>query len=430
MKLPEDVPTVGESFSKQGYATSLVGKAHFQPLVSREEAPSIESQPTLRDLDFWRDFHGPWYGFDHIETARMHTDEAHVGGHYALWMEEKGLTQWQDYFQDYPPNPEAPQREHRWDLPEEYHYNVWTAEKTIESIKQAADSDQPFFCWSSFHDPHPPYLVPSPWSDMYDPKEMQIGQHQLGEFDDKPPHFAMTQDPNADWSVYQETPFANHGLNYQVTDPDQARKNMAVYYGMVSFMDQQIGRILDALDEQGLADNTIVVFTTDHGHFLGQHGLWQKACHLYEDLLRLPFLVRWPGQIPAGVTNQAMQGLIDLPSTFLRAAGIKIPGQMQGVDQLDVWRGDSEQARNNIICEHRHQPTEFHLRTFITEQYKMTVYRDQPYGELYDLKNDPDEMINHWDDPEFASIKATLLHQFINAELCREPTRQPRIAHA
>ena len=92
VKLPEDVPTVGGQLSEAGYQTALVGKAHFQPLASRPDSESLESQPTLRDLDFWREFRGPWYGFDSIELARNHTDESHSGQHYAIWLEEQGLT--------------------------------------------------------------------------------------------------------------------------------------------------------------------------------------------------------------------------------------------------------------------------------------------------------------------------------------------------
>jgi arylsulfatase A-like enzyme len=84
VKLPEDVPTVGEVFQAHGYDSILVGKAHFQPLESRPGSESIECQPILRNLDFWRGFHGPWYGFNHVETARMHADESHVGQHYAI----------------------------------------------------------------------------------------------------------------------------------------------------------------------------------------------------------------------------------------------------------------------------------------------------------------------------------------------------------
>lgn len=430
VKLGEDVPTVGDVFQQHGYETTLIGKAHFQPLKSEPDQQSLEAQPTLRDLDFWRTFHGPWYGFEHVEVARNHADESHAGQHYAIWMEEKGLKNWRDYFQEWPPNPDAPRREHTWELPEEYHYSVWTAERTIANIERSVEADRPFFLWSSFHDPHPPYLVPEPWASMYDPDEMEPGRLALGELDDMPPQFAKTQEENPDFSPWQETPFGNHGFHSHLIDAEQMKQNMAVYYGMVSLMDREIGRILDALDRLGIADNTLVVFTTDHGHFLGQHGLIAKGAFHYEDLLRLPFLVRWPGQVPAGAVNESLQGLVDLSPTFLGAAGIEVPGLMQGVNQLPVWTGEAKAARDDVIVEFRHQPTALHLRTFIDERYKLTVYRDHEYGELFDLQTDPEERHNRWEDAGYADVKCALFRRFLNAELVREPTRFARIASA
>src|SRR5690606_18654836 len=102
VKLPEDVPTLGDHLISGGYATALIGKAHFQPLASTAESPSLEAQPTLRDLAFWRGFDRKWYGFQHVELARNHADESHVGQHYAIWLEEQGLADWRDYFQPLP----------------------------------------------------------------------------------------------------------------------------------------------------------------------------------------------------------------------------------------------------------------------------------------------------------------------------------------
>lgn len=442
VKLPEDVPTVGDVFQKNGYRTALIGKAHFQPLASEPpEQESWECQPRLRDLEFWRNFTGPWYGFEHVEVARNHADETHVGQHYALWMEENGLTNWRDYFQEWPRKTDAAGkyweagRQHSWDLPAKFHYTTWTAERSIAAIERYAESDEPFFLWTSFHDPHPPYLVPEPYASMYDPDDMEPGTLQADEMAKMPPPHQLTQEERPDFSAYRETPHGNHGYHSHRHNKDALKKNMAVYYGMVTFMDEQIGRILDRLDELGIADSTLIVFSTDHGHFLGHHGLIAKGAFHYEDLLRLPFLARWPGQIPAGQVSDSLQALIDLPETFLDACGIAIPGQMQGVSQLPVWTGEAAEAaeaaaRDNVIVEFRHQPTAVHLRTFIEKRYKMTVYRDREWGELFDLEADPDERENRWDDPEYAAIKCALLRRFLNAELVREPTRLPRIAGA
>jgi arylsulfatase A-like enzyme len=430
VKLSEDVPNVGDTFRQHGYATALIGKAHFQPLASAPGQESLECQPTLRDLDFWRQFHGPWYGFEHVEVARNHGDESHAGQHYAIWMEEHGLKNWREYFQPWPPAPGARQRQYVWELPEEFHYSRWTAERAITTMERSRHEQRPFFLWASFHDPHPPYLAPEPWASLYDPEEMEPGRLVEGELDLMPPHFPKTQEQKPDFSMYQETRFGNHGFQSHRIDAARLRKNMAVYYGMISLMDQQIGRILEALDRLGIAENTLVVFTTDHGHFLGQHGLIHKGAFHYEDLLRLPFLVRFPGHVPAGQASQSLQALIDLSPTFLTAAGIEVPGLMQGVSQLDVWRGAVDRARDHVIVENRHQPTAVHLRTYIEQRYKMTVYRDQDYGELFDLQEDPEERHNRWDDPSFAPTREALLRRFVNAELQREPMRLPRIAGA
>ncbi len=438
VKLPEDVPTLGQRFLDAGYDTTLVGKAHFQPLASgdRPGEESIESHPFLRDRDFWRNFNDqrtPWYGFSHVETCRNHTDEAHAGGHYGLWLEEKGLSNWEDYFDPIPPAP-SKKRYGSWDLPEEYHYSAWTAERTIANIERSVKNDKPFYLWSSFHDPHPSYLVPEPWASMYDPADMPIGKLHVNddgttELDKMPPPVRMTQEEGADWSVFKEEGGQGlHGYHRHPDNEDKKRKDMAIYYGMTSFMDQQIGRILDKLDELGIADNTLIVFTSDHGHYIGHHGLVAKGAFHYDEGIRVPFLVRYPGKVPAGQTIDALQSLIDLPSTFLSACGIEVPGFMQGVDQLPCWAGDADKARDDLIVEMRHNPTTVHLRTYIDERYKLTLYRGHPdWGELFDLQDDPGETDNKFGDPAYAAVKAALMHKWLNAEIAREPTRMPRV---
>lgn len=428
-KLPEDVPTVGERLQSLGYATALIGKGHFHPLASTPESPSIECHPRLRDLDFWRGFHGPWYGFQHVELARGHADEHLVGQHYALWMEERGLSNWRDYFQPWPPDPEAPTRRHSWDLPEQYHYTTWTGQRTIARLEQYAAEEKPFFLWASFHDPHPPYLVPEPWASQYRPEDMRPGHLEEGELDLLPPHFRMTQERDPDFSAYRET-FGPHGMHSHLQDEEEMKRDMAVYYGMVSFMDHWIGRILEALDRLGMAENTLVVFATDHGHFLGHHGLTAKGPFHFEDMLRVPMIVRYPAVVPAGRRTRALQSLVDLAPTFLRAVGAEPPGRMQGVNQLPCWADEEPRVRDHVIVENRFEPTRVHLRTYVNDRYKITVYRGQPYGEMFDLEADPEERRNLWDDPAHAEAKSKLLHELAQAEIAREPTRMPRIAHA
>jgi len=437
-KLLEDRHTVGEDFKQAGYKTSLVGKAHFQPLRSTEDYPSLESYPILQDLDFWRNFNGPFYGFEHVELTRNHTNEAHVGQHYALWMEEKGCRNWRDYF--LPPTGTMDRSiTYKWPIPEEYHYNTWIAERTNNQLEQYAKDGESFFHWASFFDPHPEYLVPEPWDTMYDPDQLTIPSIVPGEHEQNPPHFAMTQEENPNFSAWSETGEGIHGYRShhyyeygernRLTDYDR-KKLVGVYYGMITMMDKYIGNILDKLDELGLADNTIIVFTTDHGHFFGQHGLQAKGGFHYEDLLKLPFIVRYPGHVPAGQTSEAIQSLVDLAPTFLSLCDLPIPCSMTGVDQKEVWLGKQSSARDHAICEFRHEPTTIHQKTYVDERYKITVYYNQTYGELFDLQEDPNEWRNLWDDPASSQLKSELLLKYIWAELGKEPMPMPRITGA
>ncbi len=430
-KLPDNVHTVGDDFRCHGYRTGLVGKAHFHPLSSRGEHISLEAYPILQDLEFWRSFRGPWYGFDTIDLARNHTDEAHVGQHYALWLEENGCENWRDHFRK--PTGYTDGEKRTWSIPEKYHYDAWIADRTNVLLEEYKANEESFFLWASFFDPHPSYLVPEPWDKMYDPEKLTVPRFVEGEFDDMPPHFKETQKPwgEADFSAYHE-PDGNalHGFHSHVHEEKELRKDIAVYYGMVSLMDKYIGKILDKLEALGLADNTIVIFTTDHGHFFGHHGLIAKGAFHYEDMIKVPFIVRWPGQQQQGTCSDALQSLVDIPVTCLKACGIQPPRSMTGLDQSAVWRGETQRIRDHVVVENRHNPTTVHVKTLIDERYKLTVYYNQAYGELFDLREDPGELKNQWENPDYATVKANLLLKFMHAEMGKEPLWMPRIAGA
>ncbi len=415
-KLPETEPTIGELFSGAGYRTALVGKAHFQPLRSSEEYSSLEAYPTLQDLDFWQDFTGPFYGFDHVELARNHTDEAHVGQHYALWMEEKGLHNWRDYYLEPTGNVTAQRR--KWLIPEQFHYNAWIAERSNALMSQYHDAEQPFFLWASFFDPHPKYLVPEPWDTMYDPEEITVPGITAGEHDANPPHLQLTQDPNADFSPWQEANgSACHGFHSHLHDREELAKDIACYYGMVSCMDKYIGQIIDHLDQLGLAENTLVIFTSDHGHYFGQHGLVAKGAFHYDDGIRVPMIARLPGCIPAGRTSHSLQSLVDYAPTLLDYCGMDIPQDMTGISQVAIWNGDEAKAREHVIIENRHQPTTLHLKTYIDKRYKITLYFNRDYGEIFDLQDDPGEVKNLWQDSE---LRGQLTEKLLRAEMLKE----------
>lgn len=442
-KLPESVPTIGDYLEKEGYRRALVGKAHFQPLLATEEYTSLESYPILHDLDFWRSFDGPFYGFDRVELARNHTDESHVGQHYALWMESKGYTNWRDYFvtnnrrqtvegDTLTQSPhQSPEPGEAWEIPEEIHYNAWITERTNALMNQYAGAEEPFFLWASYFDPHPKYMIPEPYASMYDPATVTVPEETEGEFADKPPYFQRAREENPDFSDFVE-PGGNgiHGSRSHVRSREHKAKNIATMYGMMTMLDTYIGKILDKLEDLGLAEDTLVCFTTDHGDFWGQHGLIAKAIHHYEDLLRVPLVVSMPGTVPQGVVSESLQSTVDLAPTFLRFAGIDVPRSMTGVDETAVWTGQEQTIRDHVIVENQHQPTTMNLRTYIDDRYKMTVHYRREYGELYDLKTDSGELVNLWDSTDHAALKSDLLLKFMYGEMAKAPLPMPRISGA
>jgi arylsulfatase A-like enzyme len=352
-----DMPTISGLLSHLGYATSLIGRAHIGPAGQT-------SAKALLDLDFWRRWTGPYRGFDHAELSWGHAGEADIGQHYALWLEERA-PDWRRYFRREPPDG------HTMDLPAELHHGTWVAERAIAAIEAAVLGDRPFFCWASFHDPQPPYLAPEPFASMYDPADLN-----------------------------------------GILAP---RKDIAVYYGMITALDQQIGRILRRLEALEVAGETLVVFTSDHGHPLG--GSTELVPR--EDLLRVPLVVRWPGRVPPGTRTSALHAHVDLAPTLLHALEIAEPGPMQGESQLPVWLGESDRVRDHLIVEH-HDPA-VQLRSYIEDRYKITIYRGRDRGELIDLAEDPEERHNRFPDPAYAEVKTALLHRFLDAELHREP---------
>lgn len=428
-KLMESEHTVGEDFIRAGYRTALVGKAHFQPLKGEDGYESLEAYPILQDLDFWRNFHECFYGFEHAELARNHTNEAHVGQHYAIWMEEKGLSGWRDYF--LPPTGSMDKNAKRvWEIPEEYHYDAWIAERTEALLEAYAEKEEPFFLWASFFDPHPDYFAPEPWAGLYDPEKLTVPGLTPGEHDANSPFHRLSQEEAPDVSAYKKSGFGLHGVHSHLHDEAELKKDVAVYYGMVSLMDKYIGKILNKLDELKLAEDTLVIFTTDHGHFFGQHGLIAKGPFMYDDLIRVPFIVRYPGRVPGGRVSAAMQSLVDFVPTILDYCGIKEPDGLSGVSQRSVWNGEAEQVRSHIICEHNHERGSVDLRTYVDERYKLTLYLGMDCGDLYDLQNDPDEVHNLWPEPEYKNLKAELMFRFLQAEMEREPKFMRRIAGA
>jgi arylsulfatase A-like enzyme len=296
-------------------------------------------------------------------------------------------------------------------LPEEDHLTTWIADRASEWLRNV---DGPFFGWVSFADPHHPMDPPAPWSDRYSPADVLevVPVVHDDEFETKPAfHKALAQ--------------GMRGRSLEWANPGGAtltREDLAVmtagYYGMVAQLDHAIGRVLDVLDERGLADDTLVIITTDHGEFLGEHQMIFKGPFGYDSLLRVPLLVRGPN-VPVGHVVDDPVGTIDLAPTMLAAAGIDEPDWIEGRRLLDG-------PREWVLTENDFDIlTWLPLRTITTRRYKLHRYLEQPLGELYDLQEDPGEVVNRYDDPAYATVRSDLLalcDDVMNHDVRREPS--------
>lgn len=449
-KLDEGKETLGDILIDNGYETTLVGKAHFQPTKQTKEITSLESYPLLQDLDFWKNYKERFYGFQNVEMLRNHTNEWLVGQHYALWLEEKGFSDWKDYFLKPTGNMNPKNykdvttliKEHngdisklkvpwgKWDIPLEAHYNQFISERTNHYIEKAKETDKPFFIWSSFPDPHPDYFVPEPYASMYKPKELNLRFCTNEEKKSINPLVSETQKMEPNFEKYQESGFYTHGLHSHIQDETSLRQDVAWYYGMVTFMDEHIGKIIDKLEELEIIDDTFIVFTTDHGHYFGQHGLIRKGPFHYEDALKIPFIASYPKSVMGNWRCRALNTLVDYAPTVLDIIGVEIPRSMSGVSQKEVYEGTLGKVRDNIICENRHEASKLNARTYVDSRYKLTIYQGYEFGDMFDLVVDPNEEHNLWDDPAYSELKLELYRRFINAELEKEILDMPRIANA
>ena len=419
--LSEDHPVLlPKLLSRAGYYTHLIGKSHFSPChdpVSREGAPHIHN------LNHWRRWHGPWYGFERADLSIGHTIEPHGAGmHYGAWLADRGVDR-QRYF-----------GRHKgagsddwytafgvWDLPAEHHQSAWVAETAMAAIDRAAGRERPFFIWANFADPHNPCMVPEPWASMYDPAALPRYGFKPGEpacFAQKPPFYQEILDRPGAYQARPSDPDLPGAGNVCSLGWDEAtvQRHAAAYHGMVALMDHHLGRILAHLDATDLARETVVVFTSDHGELLGDHGFFFKSLVAYEESIRVPFLVRHPGRIAAGTRSDAPLSLVDLAPSFAALAGVPADHRFEGIDQVPHWTGGGP-VRDEVIIEERPGDRPWNQRILVRGRWKLALYAGRPWGELYDIGADPHHVRNLWDDPAHRPVRDELCARILAHEM-------------
>lgn len=232
----------------------------------------------------------------------------------------------------------------------------------------------------------------------------------------------MTPEERRQWDAHyepQNQAFIEQMKAGKLSDDDIVRwkyqRYMHDYLGAVDAVDEGVGRLLDYLDKTGLAKNTIVVYTSDQGFYLGDHGWFDKR-FMYEESLRMPLLVRWPKHTKAGSVNDDIVLNLDFAETFLDAAGVDVPADMQGESMTPILKGKTPRNWRNAMYYHYYEYPAIHAVKrhygIRTKRYKLIhFYYDIDCWELYDLKNDPHELVNLYNDPDYTDLVRKLTKQ-------------------
>lgn len=252
-----------------------------------------------------------------------------------------------------------------------------------------AKGDRPFFLAVGFYRPHTPYVAPRPWFDMYPPAEIGLPEQSVAD---------MAREPIA--------AYASAKPEQDLMSDDQRRQAIGAYRAAISFMDAQVGRVLEALQRLGLAEKTIVVMTSDHGYHMHQHGLWQKMS-LFENSARVPLIIAAPGAPAAGQTTAALAELVDLYPTLAELCQLPAPDYLDGQSLQPLL--DDPQAKVKQHAFTQLLRGRFDGYSVRTEKWRFTTWEMGARGEqLYDMENDPGEMTNLAADPQHAELLAEL----------------------
>ncbi|MFW6107579.1 MAG: sulfatase [bacterium] len=342
-----ELPTLMTLLLRAGYWTHGVGKMHFR---------------------------GRYYGFRSRRTMEECVRHA-VDDDYIRYLRDRAVrTAFPHGLRDllyYQPQTSG--------IPRQHHPNTWVAARSVEFLREHARyrPDQPFFLWSSWIAPHPPFAPCEPYDEMYDPAEVPPPVHT---------ERAVSDLPSALWPDRARLDGAHR-------DPERIRRIRALYYGQISHVDESIGRILDELGSLGLADDTVVLFFSDHGDMLGDHGLSQKGCP-YEAAVRVPLLLRWPGRAAAGRVCDDLVGLTDVLPTLVEQLGLEYPesehGALPGASLLGAAGGGLAANRDVFVIDYGHGRKRWiALRS---RRYKYAFHAcDGGREEWYDLGADPHE---------------------------------------
>jgi arylsulfatase A-like enzyme len=376
-------------FQSNGYRTGCFGKRHL---------------PNIGELAL---------GWDRSATT-INPRQDPSDENYIDWVTQRG--QLDAHKRDFGGSHDADLMSHITEVREENRTSTYATNKTLEFMTECRDQGKPFFCWTNYIFPHQPYTPLRKWADMYPPEKTELPKSVSEPLENLPPEMQ-------NWRRNTKRPW---NLGTAAKDHDLYRRYVAYYYALTSEVDACVGRIMDGLDRLGLRDDTIVIYTADHGDFVAAHGMVEKCAlghNVYEDTLRVPLIIAWPKRFLEGAVNKSLVELVDLYPTLMDLLDLKRPKdapELPGKSLISSLRENKPTGRKYAVSENWNQVT------VITERYKLGVWidpgpidkykrRDNRHrfpDQLFDREKDPNETTNLIDQTNYAKVQSQLKEHF------------------
>src|SRR5262245_14516835 len=401
IELSLDETTFVDVLREAGYRTALVGKGHLQNITGAppqwppdpgargsREARSRNSGSYGQELgstwekDPAHELTLPYYGFETVDLSIRHADQQY--GHWRRWLR----AQTKDADRLIGPEHAIPAPEFeltrcrqawRTRVPEELYPTSWITERTLAALRDAARDGRPFFIECSYPDPHHPFTPPGQYWGMYSPEDVPAPPSFCAAHRGLPAHVQWLYDQRDSGKAVK------HTQALFACSEREAREAIALNYGTISMIDDGVGRLLAELERLGQTDDTVVIFTSDHGDFLGDHQLLLKGPIHYTGLTRTPFIWKDPA-MASPRTSEALIQAIDLAPTVLARAGVTPYNGIQGRSLLQHIGGE-EMPRGELLIEEEGQRTylgfsgRVRMRSLVTAHYRLSVYDGVPWGE-------------------------------------------------
>ena len=438
IELSFDETTLVDTLRAAGYATAHVGKSHLQnieiipPGYPREGKARLSAEarregPGRHGQEIWKrweddpecDIETPFYGFETVDLVIHHADAAY--GHWRRWL--RAQTREADRLigpENALPSPEFElcQSRQAWRtrVPEELYPTAWIADRAVARLKNMAKSEKPWLLHCSFPDPHHPFTPPGRYWDMFGPEDVPAPRSFHAAHGGLPRYVRWL------YEMRDTGRAVKHTQALFACSEREAREAIALNYGSIACIDDAIARVMAQLKAQGQDRDTVVIFTSDHGDFLGDHQLMLKGPVHYRGLVRVPFIWRDPAG-RAGTRSKTLAQTIDIAPTVLERASVAPWNGIQGHSLLSLIRGERERLRERLLIEEEGQryymgfPDRVRMRSVITERYRLSLYDGVPWGEFYDRRADPDELVNRWDDPAQRVLRGALADELARAML-------------